>query len=130
MKVLDSHALLLYLEKGPGYEKVRDFLATASESGKPCLMSWANWGELFSEIYRNGGQENAEYVSGVIATLPIEFVDVDKDLSLLAGTYMATKDLSYAGCFSAALAKLKRAELITGDKEFKQLEGEIRISWI
>ncbi len=33
-------------------------------------------------------------------------------------------------CHKAALAKLKKAESITGDKEFKSLEGEIKISWI
>lgn len=32
--------------------------------------------------------------------------------------------------FAAALAKLKKAELFTGDREFKVLEKEIRIIWL
>jgi predicted nucleic acid-binding protein len=38
--------------------------------------------------------------------------------------------MSYADCFAAALAKLRKAELVTGDEEFKQVEGEIKIRWI
>ena len=38
--------------------------------------------------------------------------------------------MSYADCFAAALAKEKKTELLTGDKEFKQAEGEIKIHWL
>jgi ribonuclease VapC len=38
--------------------------------------------------------------------------------------------IAYADCFAAALAKSRKAELITGDKEFKLLEGEIKVEWI
>jgi len=33
--------------------------------------------------------------------------------------------MSYADCFAAALAKDRKAELVTGDKEFRQVEGEV-----
>jgi len=29
-----------------------------------------------------------------------------------------------------ALAKLRKAELVTGDKEFKQAEGDVKILWM
>ncbi len=32
--------------------------------------------------------------------------------------------------FAAALAKAKKAELVTGNPEFKAVEKEIRISWL
>jgi predicted nucleic acid-binding protein len=38
--------------------------------------------------------------------------------------------MSYADCFAAALAKDRKCELATGDKEFKQVEGEIGICWL
>ena len=38
--------------------------------------------------------------------------------------------MSYADAFAAALAKVKKADLVTGDNEFKPLDGEIKISWI
>jgi len=38
--------------------------------------------------------------------------------------------VSYADCFAAALAKDRKAELVTGDREFKQVEGEGSIRWL
>jgi predicted nucleic acid-binding protein len=32
--------------------------------------------------------------------------------------------------FVAALARLRKAELVTGDKEFRQVEGDVKILWI
>lgn len=37
---------------------------------------------------------------------------------------------SYADCVGAALAIKKKCKLITGDREFKQLEKEIKVRWI
>jgi predicted nucleic acid-binding protein len=38
--------------------------------------------------------------------------------------------MSYADCFAAALAKLKKAELVTGDKEFRQVDGDVKVLWL
>jgi predicted nucleic acid-binding protein len=52
------------------------------------------------------------------------------DLVTQAAVYKATKKMSDADCIAASLAKLRKAELITGDDDFRQLEGEIKILWI
>jgi predicted nucleic acid-binding protein len=39
--------------------------------------------------------------------------------------------MSYADCFAAALAKITNAELVTGDREFKAVENDLKkIRWI
>jgi len=38
--------------------------------------------------------------------------------------------MSLADAFAAALAKEKKAELVTGDHEFKELGKEIKIHWL
>jgi predicted nucleic acid-binding protein len=38
--------------------------------------------------------------------------------------------MSYADCFAAALAKERKAEVVTGDPEFKQIEPEVKVHWI
>ena len=35
--------------------------------------------------------------------------------------------MSYADCFVAALAKFKKAELVTGNKGFKEVGEEIKV---
>ncbi len=38
--------------------------------------------------------------------------------------------MSYADAFAAGLAEMKKALLVTGDKEFKQIEEKIKIVWL
>jgi len=57
-------------------------------------------------------------------------VEVDWQLTHQAAAYKVNGNISYADCFAAALAKTRKAELITGDEEFKVLQEEIKISWI
>ena len=47
-----------------------------------------------------------------------------------AADFKARHRLSYADCFAAALAQQRRVELVTGDREFRPLESEIRIHWL
>ena len=64
--------------------------------------------------------------------VPIELVPVETNLQLVrqAAFYKASGKLAYADAFAAALAKLRNAELITGDHDFKAVEGEIKIGWL
>lgn len=48
----------------------------------------------------------------------------------LKAEFKTSKKISYANCFAAALAKLQKAELVTGDIKFKQVEGKVKILWI
>jgi len=36
----------------------------------------------------------------------------------------------FAGCLAAAVAKQRKAELVTRDKEFMQAEGEVKVMCI
>jgi predicted nucleic acid-binding protein len=47
-----------------------------------------------------------------------------------AAIFKATRRMSYADCFCAALARIKNAEFVTGDREFKEVEADIKIAWL
>ncbi len=127
---LDAFALTAYFEKEPGYEKVQALLTAAANDGRKLLLSTINWGEVYYVAHRNYGAEQANKIANVLDTFPIEVVDVDLELARQAALFKVSHKLSYADCFAAALAKVKKATLVTGDKEFKQLEGEIKVSWL
>ncbi|MBN1384392.1 MAG: type II toxin-antitoxin system VapC family toxin [Elusimicrobia bacterium] len=129
-KVIDAHALLSYLNKESGWEKVENILTDTAAKDKKLLMSVINWGEVYYIILREKGTEETEDIMRIIDTFPIEVIDIDRLIAKQAAIYKSRKRMSYADCFSAALAKLKKAELITGDKEFKSVEDEIKILWI
>lgn len=129
-KVLDSYSLLAYIDKEEGYEKIIDYFEKATGAARDLLLSVVNWGEVFYIAYREHGPQKAQEVANVIETLPIEIIPADLELTRQAAIFKAGHKMSYADCFAAALAKLKKAELITGDEEFKQLAQEIKIIWI
>ena len=130
-KVMDASALLVYLNKETGYEKVEELLVSAAEKNKNILMSAVNWGEVLYIVQRSlVDYHQAEAIESIIDTLPIEVIEVDRDLAREAARLKANHKMAYADCFAAALAKKRKAELVTSDKEFKAVEDEIKINWI
>jgi len=129
-KVLDSWALLCYIEQEAGFEKVINLFEKAVESSKPLLMCTVNWGEVYYQIARHFGDEKAREIEQLIDTLPIRLVEADRDLTREAARIKATKRMAYADCFAVALARLKKGEVYTGDPEFKLVEKDVRIVWV
>lgn len=130
VKILDASALIVYLWKQPGYKEVQEFLSKATETEKWLLMTTVNFGEVYYLLVRDHGVEEADKILQAIQTLPIEFVPIDLSLTQQAALYKASYKLPFADCFAAALAKLRKGELITTDKDFKVVEEEIKISWL
>ena len=129
-KVLDSWALLCYLEQEPGYEKIIDLFEKAVESSKPLLMCIVNWGEVYYQVLRRYGDTKAQEVERLIQTFPITLIEANKELTCEAARIEATKRIAYADCFAVALARLKKAELCTGDPEFRAVEKDLKIVWL
>jgi uncharacterized protein len=133
IKVLDSWALIAFFEDEPAAEQVELLLAKAEAGTHKLLLSAVNWGEIYYNTMREVSQEAAERTVKEISGLAIEIVGVDEknlDYVRQAAIYKATRKLSYADAFAAALAKIRNAELVTGDREFKQVEDEIDIAWL
>jgi predicted nucleic acid-binding protein len=129
-KVLDSYALMAFFEDEPGADLVRNLLLKAEESDLKLLMSVVNLGEVWYSIARTTSPETADQYIHEIQGMAIDIVDADWGLTHQAAVFKANGNIAYGDCFAAALAKSHQAELITGDREFKTLEDEIKISWL
>jgi ribonuclease VapC len=131
-KVLDSWALMAFLHDEPAAEEVEKLLVKSAEDKHKLLLCVVNWGEIYYSIARAEGEAVAEQKTADLATLAIELVPVTDDLQLVreAAKLKAAKKLAYADCFAAALAKLRGVEVVTGDPEFKEVEGEVKVAWL
>jgi predicted nucleic acid-binding protein len=129
-KILDSHGLMVFLEKETGFERIESLFIDASQEGRNLLMTTVNYGEVCYIILRECGQEKLDEIERIIETLPVEIIDVNIDLARQAARFKAGKKISYADCFAAALAKINNGEVITGDREFEVLQDEVNILWI
>jgi len=128
--VLDSYSLLAYAENEKGADEVEDILKKALEDKAELFLCVINWGEMYYISLREGGKERAELYKNTFARYPITIVEANKELTLQAAEYKAFQKISYADAFAAAVAKIKKAILITGNKELKIFENDIKIMWI
>jgi predicted nucleic acid-binding protein len=128
--VLDTWAVIAYLEDEPSGQQVADLIANAHEDEVPIYMTVVNVGEVWYTIAREVSEDDANQIIKELRDFRIQFVDADWELTQEAARFKSKHKMSYADCYAAALAKNRKAELITGDKEFKVLEGEIKISWL
>jgi|SRR5215211_5250323 predicted nucleic acid-binding protein len=128
--VLDTWAVIAYLEDEPSGEQVEDLIATAHEEQIPIYMSVVNVGEIWYTVAREVSEEEANASVKLLRDLRIQFEDADWTLTQEAARFKSLNKMSYADCYAAALAKFKKADLVTGDTEFKPLDGEIKISWL
>jgi len=130
-KVLDSWALIALFNEESAAEDVEKLLHAATAGRHTLLMHVINWGEIYYTTMRRGGESAAKSVAADIGQMPINIVEsANFELVGRAAAFKATKKLSYANCFAAALAKLRRAEFVTGDPASKTMEGELKISWL
>ena len=128
--VLDTWAVIAYLEDEPSGEQVEELIATAHEEQMPIYMSVVNVGEVWYTLAREVSEEDANASVKILSDLRIQFENADWELTQEAARFKSQNKMSYADCYAAALAKSKKADLVTGDGEFKPLDGQIKISWI
>jgi ribonuclease VapC len=128
--VLDSHALVAYFRDEPGAETVETLLTKAASSERPLHMTEVSYAEAKYTLIRKDGLEAWADAARVLVGLPIEFHPITRSLADRAADYKAVYRMSLADAFAAALTKEKKAELVTGDPEFKPLEKEIKIHWL
>lgn len=128
--VLDSWAIMSYLGGEPSAEKVADIMADAHEEDIPLFMTVVNAGEVWYILAREVSVAEADSSIRQLRQLGISFVDADWGLAHEAASFKSKHKMSFADCFAAALARQKKAHLITGDKEFTQVQGDISITWL
>lgn len=130
--VLDSYALLAYFEGASGSEYVCRLLDMAEKGRCHLYMCVVNLGEVIYIIERERGLPRSQETLARIDELPVDIIDADRSLVLTAAHIKADNPIAYADCFTAALAQVKNASLVTGDPEFRDIESKLklRMEWL
>jgi len=128
--VLDSYAVLAFLFQEKGYVKVLHLFEKAAQADQALLIAAPNWAEVRYMVERKVGAGRWSEVRHKLLGLPLEVVPVDQALAELAGEIKATRRMSLADCFAAALAKQRKADLYTGDPEFRSVEKDLKVMWL
>ena len=128
--VLDSFAMLAFLENEPGAERVISLLEEAGQGKCRIVMSLINLGEVLYITERERGLPKAQEVLAAVEQLPVQVLPADSEAVFAAAHVKAHCRLSFADAFAAAAAQRCAGVLITGDPEFSAVQSEIRIDWL
>lgn len=128
--VLDSFAILAFLCQERGYAVVLSLLERAVQARRTLFVGAPNWAEVRYRMERKLGDGGWRQAQDMLVGLPVEVVPADRVLAEMAGAMKVTRKMSLADCFAAALAKQRKADLYTGDPEFKAVEQEVKIVWL
>lgn len=127
---LDSYALLAFLHQERGYAIVRDLLARAAQAHRLLGIPALNWAEVRYRVEQRSGGNGWRLTRQKLLAFPLAIVAADQAPAELAGELKVSKKMSLADCFAAALAKRRKADLYTGDPEFRAVEKEVPIVWL
>jgi ribonuclease VapC len=128
--VLDSFALLAYLQDELVASRIELLLENAEKEKCRLFLSIINFGELLYITERRGGVVKAQDALALIRQLPIEIVPADEPTVFAAAHIKANHAISYADSFVVATAIQENAIILTGDPEFQSVEALVKVEWL
>ena len=128
--VLDTWAMMAYLDGEPAARDVRRVLRRARQKQVVVMFSLINYGECVYVVEREQGLQQAQRAVGIIDQLAVHVAPVDRPLVFEAAHLKARYSISYADAFGAALAQRNGGCVMTGDPEFRAVEPDIAVHWL
>ncbi len=128
--LFDAHAILKWIQKEKGYQKVKSLLVECRNQSVLGYMNQVNLGEVYYKTIRVVGLDAAKKFLENFFILPISIILPDSELIWKASEIKAQYSISYADCFAAATALQYEATILTGDPEFKKIEPLVQVEWL
>ncbi|MHB8846685.1 MAG: PIN domain-containing protein [Nitrospirota bacterium] len=128
--LFDSHALLRFFQKEPGYNEVARLLDLARRTRTKQLLCAINLGEIIYITKRAFGDQKKIEILAHIERLGFTVVPVPNSIVFQAAEFKAEYSISFADCFALATALDQKASIVTGDPEFRKVEHLANIVWI
>jgi predicted nucleic acid-binding protein len=121
--VLDTSALMTFIEKEAGAERVRDVLLKQT-----IIIPWLSILETVYISQRELGEEEALTRYALLKKLDAEIIwDADEALLLNAARIKSTHSLSLADSVIAAIATQRNAILLHKDPEYEPLQDVLEM---
>jgi predicted nucleic acid-binding protein len=122
--VLDACALIAFLKKEDGKEKIRDILQEAENETASVYMCIANLIEVNYRFIRILGKEGAAVILNQIYDLPIQIIDpINKQVFDEASRLKAAYAISLADAIGLGTAINQGGIFVTADGEMKPVEA-------
>jgi ribonuclease VapC len=128
--LLDSFAVLAWVQDESGADRVEGILIQAQRRKVPLLLSVINLGEVYYRLARQHGHPFAQEIVRQLQTLPLQLYPCDEGLALDGAKIKADFPMAYADAIAVAIAQREEAVIVTGDPEFSKVEHLVTIDWL
>ena len=108
--VIDADALMTFLQRGKGFEKIKKLFMESVSKGQEIYMSSVDAGEVYASALEEYGPMKANEVLSAIEALPIKVTDVDFKVTKKAAQ-LKSKGSPQRMVFALALSQVKKATL-------------------
>jgi len=124
--VLDTSALLAFIEEEQGADIVQDLLERAGAEEITIFVSFMSFMEVCYISLQERDESEAQERLRLMKALPVLRVESTEALGMVASQFKASYRISVSDAWIAALAKDRDAILVHKDPEFEQVEPEIK----
>jgi len=124
--ILDTTALLAYIEDEEGAEYVESILSRAENDEVDVFIAFVSITEVFYITLQEKNEATALERIGLIQSLMVTIVESDREFNVRAGKLKAKNRISLADAYVAALCLERQGILVHKDPEFERLAPPIR----
>lgn len=129
--VLDSSAILRYLDNEAGAERVADIIKSHLAGRCAVLISALHWGEIAGITGKAHGPAAIELVVSRLSAFGFEVVPADAERAVRASLIKLKRQIPYVDAFGVELAAEGRDRIfVTADFDFKPASRDVKIEFL
>jgi predicted nucleic acid-binding protein len=129
--VLDSSAVLRYLDREAGFDRVREIFRVCASTSSAMLISAVQWGEIAVVRRRQYGSLEQMRILRDLAQFDFQIVAANAERAVRAAGIQVDRKMGFADSCAAELTLDSPDHvLITADYDFKVVEDLIRIEFL
>ncbi|MGO8935252.1 MAG: PIN domain-containing protein [Terracidiphilus sp.] len=129
--VLDSSALIRYLDKEAGGDRVETILKACVKGQAELHISAVQWGEVAGNLRKRFGAQEEERVLSRLLPSEVRIIPVNGERAVRAAELRVDHKLAYADCFALELAmETPDHVLVTADFGFKTVDNLAQIEFL
>ena len=128
--MLDSYALISCLQNESTADRIEALLGDSVQGRIKLYLSTISLGQFSCVAERRFGADARQAGLDRLASFPIQLQEATLERVLAAARLKARYAISYADVFAVALAQELEAPVVTGDREFEQVESLVDVLWL
>jgi PIN domain nuclease of toxin-antitoxin system len=129
--VLDSSAILRYLDDEAGAARVGEIIKSHLAGRCVAIMSAVHWGEVAGITCKAHGKPAMETLLSRLSAFGIQVVAVDGDRGVRASLIKVNRDMPYVDAFGVELAGDSVGHVfVTADFDFKSVGRDVAIEFL